>query len=239
MFIERLPISAKRIIGAGALVLAVGACEGAQPILSASADNKSFVPIPTQTVTLEPTLASTTEPTLEPTPSLSPTPESQTPILTDASNHFWMPSLGINASVGALDCGGAMGGSLPNAKDIFSSACSGGSDNLFFMGHAYGVFKPIYEAYHHQDKLTLKVGDIAYYTDGVGELYAYKEISVSNPTLKDFGKGSSWAATPTPVITLDTCDNEKGGKNNYRIIIRFVPTQIPSVLPAEIQSQID
>jgi hypothetical protein len=106
------------------------------------------------------------------------------------------------------------------------------------MGHAYGVFKPIYEAYHHQDKLALKVGDIAYYTDGIGELYAYKEVSVDNPTVKDFGKGSSWAATPTPVITLDTCDNENGGRDNYRIIVRLVPTQIPSTLPTEIQSRL-
>jgi sortase (surface protein transpeptidase) len=85
----------------------------------------------------------------------------------------------------------------------------------------------------------LKNGEIAYYTDGIGEEYAYEVAWVDHPAVKEWGKGSSWAETPTPVITLITCDDGTVvGDDAYRIIVRLVPTQIPTISPTEIPSQL-
>ncbi len=202
----------------GVLVFALDACAGGQPISRLSPDNESFVPTLTQAVILEPT--STPTQALEATLSPSPT---EKPIFTTSAYDFWMPDIHMNqTSVGVLGCGE---GILPNSKDIFSSGCSG-QNNLFLVGHAYDVFKPLRDAYHSE---LLKIGQIAYYTDGIGVLHAYEVVSIDHPTITEWGKGSWWADTPTKVMTLNTCDDgEVAGDNAYRIIVRLVPTQVPS-----------
>jgi hypothetical protein len=252
MSLERfLPRPVKRVLGTGALVLAVGAC-GGQPVPSSSVDNRSSAPILTPAVTLEPTLKPTAELTLEPTSSPSPTQE---PVFIDCSYCFWMPDLppppsenpdlppppseypNLNKPTQIKDwaCGEGL---LPNAIDIFSSGCAG-TNNIFLMGHAYGVFWQLRYAYNHS---LLKDRAIAYYTDGSGEEHAYQLDWVDHPTEAEAGKGSSWAATPTPVITLYTCDDytqTANGKDTvlardaYRIVVRLVPTQIPVIAPTE------
>jgi hypothetical protein len=137
-----------------------------------------------------------------------------------------------------LDCGEV----LPDATHLYSFGCAG-ENNLFLQGHAYGILESLRFAYIHN---LLEVGEMAYYTDGIGEEFAYKIAWVDHPAVAEWGKGSSWAATPTPVITLDTCDDGTkivNGKtvpdlDAYRIIVRLVPTEIPTISPTVTPKQL-
>jgi len=164
-------------------------------------------------------------PTSAPEAIPSPVP-TQEPIITNMFNSFWMPDipkLDKPINVNHLGCNE---GVIPDkSMEVWSSGCAG-PNNLFIMAHADGAFGPLREAYNAQK---LRIGEIAYYTDAVGQLYAYEVVSVDHPTTTDWGKGSSWAGTSTMVMTLDTCDDGPvKGDSAYRIIVRLVPTQIPS-----------
>ncbi len=103
---------------------------------------------------------------------------------------------------------------IPNG--IWSWPCSG-ANNLYLLGHAWGVFKPLHDGYHAG---LLQPGLAATYTDAAGTAHAYKLEWVKDLPIATWGKGEVWAATAGPVITLQTCD---GAKDDYRIIVRFVP----------------
>jgi hypothetical protein len=127
------------------------------------------------------------------------------------SNGLSIPALGINSPIrGMSQCGGV----IPNG--IFRWSCAG-RNNLYLLGHAWGVFAPIHNGYHRG---LLKPGLIARYTDGAGVVHVYRLVWVEDLTIATWGKGAVWAATSRPVITLQTCD---GATSNYRIIVRFVP----------------
>jgi hypothetical protein len=126
-------------------------------------------------------------------------------------NGFAIPALGINSPIRSRSI---CGGTIPNG--IFRWQCAG-HNNLYLLGHAWGVFRPLHDGYHNG---LLTPGLVALYTDGSGVVHQYRLAWVEDLTVATWGKGAAWAATPGPVITLQTCD---GAKDSYRIIVRFVP----------------
>jgi hypothetical protein len=154
-------------------------------------------PTPTAVVTAPP------NPTVAPAPKVVPARA--------VKNSLAIAALGINASIkGMSTCGGL----ISNA--VYRWPCAG-HNNLYLLGHAYGVFKSVHDGYH-AGKLT--AGMIARYTDAAGKVHKYQLAWVEDLPIATWGKGASWAATSGPVITLQTCD---GASDSYRIIVRFVP----------------
>lgn len=125
-------------------------------------------------------------------------------------NRFSIPTLGINSTIGTTSCGVL----IPNG--IWYWPCAG-RNNLYLMGHAWGVFAPVHNGYHSG---LLTAGLTALYSDGAGVVHRYRLLWVEDLPVAVWGKGATWAATSSSVITLQTCD---GATDNYRIIVRFVP----------------
>ncbi|HET7828642.1 MAG TPA: sortase [Candidatus Limnocylindrales bacterium] len=111
---------------------------------------------------------------------------------------------------------GCRGGTLPNKVMKWSCA---GHGNMYLLGHAWGVFDPLHDAYRDGK---LRRGQIAYWTrEGVTRRYKVAWIRVVPKTFIYRGMaGSQWAwnATNTPAITLQTC---WGRTSAYRIIVRL------------------
>jgi hypothetical protein len=82
------------------------------------------------------------------------------------------------------------------------------------MGHAYGVMKPLHDAYVRG---RLHVGMIAMYADGAGHIRAYRVTTwrVVNPLYI----GWAIASQSVPSMTLQTCVGPNG---RLRLIVRLV-----------------
>ena len=126
---------------------------------------------------------------------------------------FLYPAAGVVQTVHQFGCNG---GVLPNLVERWSCA---GKNNNYLLGHAWGVFKPLHDAYAAGK---LRVGQVAWFR--IGErtrAYAVTWIRVVPKTYVWHGlPGSAWAwnATARPSITLQTC---WGTSSNYRVIIRL------------------
>jgi len=176
---------------------------------------------PTDSPVVTPTASPTLLPTPTPSPSVSPSvavTASPTPTARPKAtakvvktNRLDIPALRINAPFKSMS---TCGGLIPNG--IWRWPCAG-KNNLYLLGHAWGVFAPVHDAYH---KGTLKPGMIAYLTDAAGKVHKYVLQWVQDLPVATWGQGASWAATSGPTITLQTCD---GASSDYRIIVRFVP----------------
>jgi hypothetical protein len=124
-------------------------------------------------------------------------------------NHFWIPSLGISREVYAFPC------SRKRAPDnlIYRWGCAG-TNNVYILGHAYGVMKPLHDAYVSG---RLRVGMLAIYADGNGFIRSYRVTAwqVVSPT------ESRWAiaSQPVPSMTLQTC---VGARSQWRLDVRLV-----------------
>ena len=156
---------------------------------------------------------------LSDTPSPEPAAATSSPVRTaeppnavafGGRNRFAIPTIGINSSIGTTSCGVL----IPNG--IWRWPCAG-ANNIYLMGHAWGVFAPLHDGYHSG---LLNPGLIAFYADGAGVVHRYRLLWVQDLPVAVWGKGATWAATAGPVITLQTCD---GGASDYRIMVRFVP----------------
>ncbi len=214
-------VAAGLVAGAGGVALAVS--------------RPSAAPAPTAAATLVPTAAPTaTPPAASPSPTVSPTPEATPPVdptdspapfapearraqtsttrttQTVSRNRLIIPALGMNDGIRRTACSGA----IPNG--VFYWPCAG-RNNFYLVGHAWGVFKPVHDAYHRG---ALEPGMALTYVDGNGNTHRYRLEWVKDLTLATFGQGAVWAATSGPVITLQTCD---GTNDSYRIIVRFIP----------------
>ena len=77
-------------------------------------------------------------------------------------NHLWIPSLGINRSIAWFPCSRAR---EPD-NYVYRWGCAG-SNNVYLLGHAWGVFKPLHDAYASG---RLKVGMKAMYADANGRV---------------------------------------------------------------------
>ena len=127
-------------------------------------------------------------------------------------NHVWIPSLGIDRSVSAFPC------SRSRAPDnlIYRWGCAG-RNNVYLMGHAYSVFKPLHDAYVQG---RLKKGMQVVYADNDGRVRTYSVIwwKVVRPTT---AAAWAWAGQSTPSMTLQTCVGPNG---NLRLMVRLVAT---------------
>ncbi len=127
-------------------------------------------------------------------------------------NHVWIPSLGINRSVSAFPCSR----SRPPDNLLYRWGCAG-RNNVYLMGHAYSVFKPLHDAYVQG---RLKKGMQVVYADSSGRVRTYSVIwwKVVRPTT---AAAWAWAAQSKPSMTLQTCVGPNG---NLRLMVRLAAT---------------
>jgi hypothetical protein len=124
-------------------------------------------------------------------------------------NHFWFPSLGISKQVYSYPCSRT----TTPANLIYRWGCAG-ANNVYLLGHAYGVMKPLHDAYVSG---RLHVGMIALYADANGRVRSFRVTTwqVVRPTVV------SWAiaSQPVPSMTLQTCI---GALSQWRLDVRLV-----------------
>lgn len=124
-------------------------------------------------------------------------------------NHLWIPSLGISRAVYLYPC------SRSRAPDnfVYRWGCAG-TNNVYLLGHAYGVFKALHDAYTAG---RLHVGMVAIYADNSGRIRTYRVTSwrVVNPV----DSGWAIASQPVPSMTLQTCVGPNGvDRLNVRLV---------------------
>jgi sortase (surface protein transpeptidase) len=124
-------------------------------------------------------------------------------------NHFWIPSLRMSYPVYSYACGRT----TRPANLIYRWGC-GGRNNVYLLGHAYGVMKPLHDLYVRGG---LRVGMVAVYADANGRVRKYRVTAwqVVYPT------AVAWAIAdqPVPSMTLQTC---VGANSEKRLDVRLV-----------------
>ena len=125
-------------------------------------------------------------------------------------NHVWIPSLGVNQSVASFSCSRT----TPPGNSVYRWGCAG-SNNIYLLGHAYSVFKPLHDAYLNG---RLAAGMKVYYADGSGvtHVYAVRWWKLTKPTTD---AAWAWAPQAVPSMTLQTC---MGANSEYRLMVRLV-----------------
>ncbi|HET9852170.1 MAG TPA: sortase [Candidatus Limnocylindrales bacterium] len=139
----------------------------------------------------------------------APAPKEKSKPTYQGTNHFWVPSLGMSYGVRWYACGRT---TVPG-NHIYRWGCAG-RNNVYLLGHAWGVMKPLHDLYVRGG---LRRGMVAIYADANGRVRKYKvtEWRVVRPT------ETAWqtAAQPVPSMTLQTCI----GKNSeWRLNVRLV-----------------
>jgi hypothetical protein len=126
------------------------------------------------------------------------------------TNHVWIPSLGISRSVRWFPCDR----SRPPDNYMYRWGCAG-ENNVYLMGHAYSVMKPLHDAYVSG---RLRVGMKAHYAgaDGKVRTYVVKWWKKTRPTTD---AAWAWAPQDVPSMTLQTC---VGKNSEYRLMVRLV-----------------
>ncbi|HJP89780.1 MAG TPA: sortase [Candidatus Limnocylindrales bacterium] len=159
------------------------------------ADTRTAISVPVAGIAVAVTTASVLVahvPALPSAPKTAPKPKGPR---YEGTNHVWIPSLGISRAVHLFPC------SRRRAPDnlVYRWGCAG-RNNVYLMGHAYGVFKALNGAYK---KHQLKVGMRAYYADGAGQVHTYEVTTwrIVDPS------NSEWAIASQrrPSMTLQTC----------------------------------
>jgi hypothetical protein len=141
-----------------------------------------------------------------------PQPKPSAPTYT-GQNRFWIPSLGMRNRVYSFPC------SRSREPDnyIYRWGCAG-SNNVYIMGHAYGVMKPLHDLYVRGG---LRRGMVAIYADGAGRVHWYRVTTwrVVDPS------EAAWAIAdqPVPSMTLQTC---VGKYSQYRLNVRLVQFKV-------------
>jgi hypothetical protein len=125
-------------------------------------------------------------------------------------NHLWIPALRIDRAVAWFPCDRAR----PPDNLVYRWGCAG-ANNVYLMGHASSVFRPLHDAYVGG---RLHVGMKAYYADAKGRVHAYAVAwwKLTRPTAD---ASWAWAAQGRPSMTLQTC---VGSNSQYRLIVRLV-----------------
>lgn len=123
-------------------------------------------------------------------------------------NHMWMPALGINRTVYTFAC------TRSEAPDnlVYRWGCAG-ANNVYLLGHAWGVFKPLHDAYVAG---RLRIGMEVIYADGAGRIRHYRITTwrVVLPT------DTSWIGSfSRPTMILQTC---VGATSTYRLNVKLV-----------------
>ncbi len=125
-------------------------------------------------------------------------------------NRVWIPNLGINRSVSLFPCERTR----PPDNLVYRWGCAG-ANNVYLMGHASSVFKPLHDAYVAG---RLKVGMKAWYADSNGRVRAYT-VRWWKVTAPDANIGWAYGALGTPSMTLQTC---VGSDSAHRLVVRLV-----------------
>lgn len=125
-------------------------------------------------------------------------------------NRVWIPALGTNRSVSPFACDRQR----PPDNLVYRWGCAG-TNNVYLLGHAYSVFKPLHDAYDHH---RLKVGMKAYYADAAGTVHVYA-VTWWRVTLPTPASKWAWAPQSKPSMTLQTCVGPNG---RYRLMVRLV-----------------
>ena len=113
---------------------------------------------------------------------------------------MWIPALGISRPVRLFEC------TRKREPDnyMYRWGCAG-TNNVYLLGHAWGVMKPLHDAY---EAGRLEVGMLAFYADGNGRIraYAVTEWRVVDPV----DSGWAIASQRVPSMTLQTCVGPRG-----------------------------
>ena len=124
-------------------------------------------------------------------------------------NHVWMPALGISKSVQWFPC------ERQREPDnyMYRWGCAG-TNNVYLMGHAYSVMKPLHDAYVNG---RLNKGMKVWYADNNSRVrvYAVRWWKVTKPTTD---AAWAWAPQDVPSMTLQTC---VGRNSQYRLMVRL------------------
>ena len=124
-------------------------------------------------------------------------------------DRFWIPSLGISYPVQPYEC------SRRRDPDNFMYrwGCAG-TNNVYILGHAWGVMKPLHDAFVAG---RLREGMVALYADGNGHIQAFEvtEWRVVEPVEVRW----AIASQSVPSMTLQTC---VGKDSRYRLNVRLV-----------------
>lgn len=126
------------------------------------------------------------------------------------TNHVWIPALGISRGVSIFPCSRQQA----PANYVYRWGCAG-TNNVYLLGHAYGVFKALHDAYYND---RLKVGLTAIYANASGTIHTYRVAwwRVVKPTT---AAKWAWASLASPSMTLQTC---LGAHSEYRLMVRLV-----------------
>jgi len=142
-------------------------------------------------------------------PKVAPGPTPVKHVAYSGTNHVWIPSLGIDRSVYGFAC------TRSKAPDnlTYRWGCSA-SNNVYLLGHAYGVFKPLHDAYYNGK---LQKGMKVMYADATGTVHTYSVLwwKVVKPTTD---AAWAWASLSSPGMTLQTC---LGATSAYRLMVRL------------------
>jgi sortase (surface protein transpeptidase) len=160
-----------------------------------------------------PAPATAPEPAVNPpaavSPAGAPRPAATARTVVSTPLRLRIPDLGISQTTRDYPCSR----SEPPANYVYRWGCAG-RNNLYLLGHAYSVFKPLHDAYASG---RLRVGMVAYWTDAAGRTVTYRVSSwrVVKPT------DASWAiaSQPVPSMTLQTCF---GPNSEHRLLVRLV-----------------
>jgi len=120
-----------------------------------------------------------------------------------------IPFLGINRTIRDFPCDRA----APPQNYVYRWGCAG-RNNLYLLGHAATVFKPLHDAYAAG---RLRVGMTAEFTNSTGRTVTYR-VTTWRLVRPD---EVSWAIASQPVasMTLQTC---YGANDEYRLLVRLV-----------------
>jgi len=145
-----------------------------------------------------------------PKPKAKPAPVRQPVASYRGRNHVWIPSLGISQSVSFFSCTR----SAPPANYVYRWGCAG-TNNVYLLGHASGVFAPLHDAYVGG---RLRAGMRVIYADGSGKAHTYA-VQFWRLVAPNGDVGWAYASLSVPSMTLQTC---VGANSQYRLVVRLV-----------------
>lgn len=163
--------------------------------------------------------ASAAKETVKPAATAAPkttTTRTTTTTVYRGTNHMWFPALGINHSVTWYACSASYALSY---SAVYRWGCAG-TNNVYLMAHAGGVFGPLYTAYYAG---RLKVGMLVVYADGASHIHYFK-LQWWRTTPPSGDVGWAYAAQSVSSLTLQTC---VGPDSSLRLIVRFVEVAKP------------
>jgi hypothetical protein len=148
------------------------------------------------------------KPVVAPKPRVTPKPVAA-PASYRGRNKMWIPALGVNRSVSFYSCSR----STALANVVYRWGC-GGKNNVYLMGHASGVFRPLHNAYVNG---RLKKGMQVIYADANGKVTKYRVAFWKQ--VSPVGQSWAYASQATPSMTLQTC---VGANSKWRLVVRLV-----------------